>query len=212
MLSKRLLKIASLIKKDDIVYDVGTDHGLLPCYLMQNNLCKKVYAIDNKEGPLAKCEENVAFYHLEGKVIPKLSNGIDDISDDVNTVVIAGMGFYTLKEILDNKDLSNKRFIVQINKNIYEFRKYLSDHKYKIINEEIIFDDFYYIIIEFTSEPGETLSFSELHFGPLLMKNKTNEYIDYLKYQRKLLNDNNVKYFDPYNEKLIETIDDILSL
>ena len=44
------------------------------------------------------------------------------------------------------------------------------------------------------------------------MKNKTNEYIDYLKYQRKLLNDNNVKYFDPYNEKLIETIDDILSL
>lgn len=212
MLSKRLLKIASLINKDDIVYDVGTDHALLPCYLMSNNLCKKVYAIDNKEGPLNKCKENIALYNLEGKVIPKLSNGIDDIDEDVNTVVIAGMGFYTLKEILDNKDLSNKRFIIQINKNIYEFRRYLSDHRYKIINEEIVFDGFFYIIIEFTSENGEELSFEELHFGPILMKNKNDTYIEYLEFEKSVLLNNNMKYFDPYNEKLIETIDHILSL
>lgn len=212
MLSKRLLKIASLINKDDVIYDVGTDHGLLPCFLMQNNLCKKAYAIDNKEGPISKCKDNISKYNLEGKVIPKLSNGINDIEDDVTTVIIAGMGFYSLKDILDNQDLSNKRFIVQINKNIYEFRKYLSDHKYKILNEEIVFDDFYYIIIEFTSEEGRTLSFEELHFGPILMKNITGEYYDYLESQKKLLTNNNIKYFDPYNEKLIEAINHILGL
>ena len=212
MLSKRLLIIASLINKDDVIYDVGTDHGLLPCFLMENNLCKKAYAIDNKEGPINKCKENINKYHLEGKVIPKLSNGIDDIEKDVTTVIIAGMGFYTLKEILDNKDLSNKRFIVQINKNIYEFRKYLSDNNYKIINEEVVFDDFFYVIIEFTSEKGDKLSFEELHFGPILIKKKTDEYIDYLQFERNVLKNNNMKYFDPYNEKLIEAINNILGL
>ena len=212
MLSKRLLKIASLINKDDVIYDVGTDHGLLPCFLMENNLCKKAYAIDNKEGPINNCKENIERYHLEDKVITKLSNGLDDIEDDVTTVIIAGMGFYTLKEILDKSDLSNRRFIVQINKNIYEFRRYLSDHHYKIINEEIVFDDFYYIIIEFTTELGEELSFEELHFGPILMKKMSDEYRKYLDYEKKLLTNNNIKYFDPYNEKLIETINHILGL
>ena len=212
MLSKRLSKIASLINKDDVIYDVGTDHGLLPCFLMENNLCKKAYAIDNKQCPLDKCIENIKRYGLEGKVIPKLSNGIDDIEDDVTTVIIAGMGFYTLKEILDNKDLSNKRFIIQINKNIHEFRKYLSDHHYKIINEEIIYDEFFYIIIEFNIEEGRTLSFEELHFGPILIQNKSDEFISYLKDQKRILTTNNIKYFDPYNEKLIESIDHILGL
>lgn len=212
MISKRLLKIASLINKDDVIYDVGTDHGLLPCFLMENNLCKKAYAIDDKQGPLDNCIENIKIHNLEGKVIPKLSNGIDDIEDDVTTVIIAGMGFYTLKEILDNKDLSNKRFIIQINKNIYEFRKYISDHNYKIINEEIVFDDFFYTIIEFTSEKGEKLSFEELHYGPILIKNKSEDFINYLKDQKRILMVNNMKYFDPFNEKLIETIDHIIGL
>ena len=212
MLSKRLLKIASLINKDDVVYDVGTDHGLLPCFLMENNLCKKVYAIDNKVGPINTCKENIAKYRLEDKVIPKLSDGIIDIDEDVTVVVIAGMGFYTLKEILDNKDLSNKRFIIQINKNIYDFRKYISDHNYKIINEEVVFDDFFYVIIEFTSEKGETLDFDELHFGPILMKNKSEDYINYLKFQKNVLSNNNMKYFDPFNERLIDSINRILGL
>lgn len=212
MLSKRLLKIASFINKDDVIYDVGTDHGLLPCFLMKNNLCKKAYAIDNKSGPINACKDNITKYGLEGKVIPKLSDGIDDIDSDVTVVVIAGMGFYTLKEILDNKDLSNKRFIVQINKNVYEFRKYISDHNYKIINEEVVFDDFFYVIIEFTSEKGNTLTFDELHFGPILMKNKTTDYINYLKFQKNVLSNNNMKYFDPFNEKLIDSINHILDL
>lgn len=212
MLSKRLLKIASLVKNDDVIYDVGTDHALLPCYLIKNNLCKKAYAIDNKQGPLDNAIENIRNNQLEGKVIPKLSNGIDEIDSDVTVVIIAGMGFYTLKEILDNKDLSNKRFIIQINKNIYEFRRYLNDHNYKIINEEIVYDDFYYTIIEFTSEMGEKMSFEELYFGPILMKNKSNDYINYLKYQKSVLSTNNMKFFDPFNEKLIETIDHILGL
>lgn len=212
MLSKRLLKIASLINKDDVIYDVGTDHGLLPCYLMKESLCKKAYAIDDKQGPLDNCIENINKYHLEGKVIPKLSNGIEDIEDDVTTVIIAGMGFYTLREILEGKDLSNKRFIVQINKNLYEFRKYLSDHNYKIINEEIIFDEFYYVIIEFTSEHAEPLTFEEMQFGPILMKKRSDDYIKFLNYQKSVLLTNNMKYFDPYNENLIEIIDRILGL
>ena len=40
----------------------------------------------------------------------------------------------------------------------------------------------------------------------------SDEYRKYLDYEKKLLTNNNIKYFDPYNEKLIETINHILGL
>lgn len=208
-LSKRLLKIVSLINKDDVIYDVGTDHGLLPCYLLSNNLCKKAYAIDNKQGPINACIKNIKKYNLDGKVITKLSNGIDDIDNDVTTVIIAGIGFYTVKKILDNHDLSNKRFIVQINKNISEFRQYLSDNHYNILNEEIVFDEHYYIIIVFNNKPSKELTKEEIYFGPVLMKKKDPLYIKYLKKCRNTYINNNRKHHSKLNDYLIYTIDSI---
>ena len=70
MLSKRLLQIANLVSKDKVVYDVGSDHGLLPCFLVLNNICPKAYAVDNKIGPLNRTKEAISKYHLEDKVVP----------------------------------------------------------------------------------------------------------------------------------------------
>ena len=36
MNSQRIIDLASLIKKDNVVVDVGTDHGYLPIYLIKN--------------------------------------------------------------------------------------------------------------------------------------------------------------------------------
>ena len=38
MVSKRLKFISSLINKDDKILDIGTDHALLPIYLVKNNI------------------------------------------------------------------------------------------------------------------------------------------------------------------------------
>lgn len=212
MLSDRLFKIASLINKDDVIYDVGTDHGLLPCYLIKNNLCKKAYAIDNKQGPLNACIENINKYDVKDKVIPIFSNGLDDIKDDVTCVIMAGIGFYTLLDIINNKDISKiKRFIIQINQNITEFRKYLSNHQYKILNEEIVYEDgHFYIIIEFSPEHDRELTIEEQMFGPILLKKRDEIFIKYLQNQKDMYTSINLKYFDENNSHIIDTIDRII--
>ena len=104
MLSKRLREVAKFIDKGKVVYDVGSDHALLPCFLVQEKICDRVYACDNKQGPLNKAIENIRRFQLEDEIIPVLANGIDKISQDVNIITICGMGFYTVKTILENKE------------------------------------------------------------------------------------------------------------
>ena len=184
MLSKRLLEIASLIDKDKVVYDVGSDHGLLPCFLLKENIAKKAYAVDNKIGPLNRAIETINRYGLNDKVIPILSNGIDDIKDDVNIITISGMGFYTVEKIFKDKDLSPyEKIIVQVNRNTDLLRKYISDHHFKIIDERVVYDIFYYEIVVFNADYHEVYSDLEIKYGPILLKNKDEVFIEYLKRQ-----------------------------
>lgn len=47
---KRLETIATMVPKDCILADIGTDHAQLPIMLVKNGVCKKVYACDAKKG------------------------------------------------------------------------------------------------------------------------------------------------------------------
>ena len=41
------------------MYDVGTDHAYLPCYVVAEGIVGKAYAGDNKTGPLKNAQENI---------------------------------------------------------------------------------------------------------------------------------------------------------
>ena len=212
MLSKRLNAIKNLVDKDKVIYDVGTDHALLPCFLVKENIAKKVYAVDNKEGPLLKAKENINKFGLDGKVIPILSNGIDDIKNDVNIITICGMGYFTLIDILKDKDLSKyEKIIVQINKDTNLFRQYLSDNEYTIIDEEIVFDDFYYEIIVFNAKKDKKLNHLEIEYGPKNLEKRSEIFIDYLNDRKnKLIIVNESAHKQEYT-KIIKEIDDIIN-
>ena len=182
MLSKRLLHIANLVSKDKVVYDVGSDHGLLPCFLVLNNICPKAYAVDNKIGPLNRTKEAILKYHLDGKVIPILSDGLNDVKDDVDIITIAGMGYYTVMDIFKDKDLNRYHsIIVQINKDVDKLRKFISDNHYTILNEVVLKDDKYYQIVVFNTKYHDCYSQLEIDYGPILLKNRETIFIDYLK-------------------------------
>ena len=91
-INKRLETVASFIEENSKIIDVGCDHALLDIYVV--NKYKNVTAIasDNKEGPLEGAKENVKKYHLEEKIKLKLGNGIETIEEDVDTIIISGMG------------------------------------------------------------------------------------------------------------------------
>ena len=207
MLSKRLLEIASLIDKDKVVYDVGSDHGLLPCFLLKENIARKAYAVDNKIGPLNRAIETINRYGLNDKVIPILSNGIDDIKEDVNIITISGMGFYTVEKIFKDKDLSPyEKIIVQVNRNTNLLRKYISDHHYTIIDERVVYDIFYYEIVVFNANYYESYSDLEIKYGPILLKNRDEVFIEYLKWQ---LEQYNKIYLVSKNKDTYEKIKEI---
>lgn len=190
MLSKRLKKIAELVNEYKVVYDVGSDHALLPCFLVLNNLSPKVYAGDNKEGPLDSARRNIEKYDLVNKVIPVLGDGLINAPSDTEIVIISGMGYYTVEHILNDADISKyQRFIIEVNKDTKLLRKYISDHHLTITNEEIVYDDFYYEIIEFNNDYYDEYSDDEIEFGPIHLKKKSKEFIDFLNYQISKLED-----------------------
>ena len=73
MISDRLAAIAYMVEKNRVVYDVGSDHGLLPIFLVESNISPKAYAGDNKLGPLENAKKNIEEAKLEK---PKLESGI----------------------------------------------------------------------------------------------------------------------------------------
>ena len=182
MLSARLLQIAMMVEKNRIVFDVGSDHALLPCFLVENNICPKVYAGEIAEGPFQRIKETIKRNGLEDQIIPVFSDGLSKAAEDVDIAVIAGMGYHTIQHILDQADISRYQyFLVQANTHVEQLRQYLSEHNYTIEDEKIVYDDFYYQIIRFSADLHDPYSEKEIKYGPILLKRKDEVFLAYLK-------------------------------
>lgn len=181
MISKRLIEVSKMVNSNKVVFDVGSDHGQLPCLLVREGVCQKAYAGDNKEGPLNNAKETIKKYSLQEKVIPVLSDGLTKAPNDVEVVVISGMGYYTIEHILDECDPDKyEYFVVQSNTDVDLLRKYISDKNWTILDEKIVHDGFYYQIIKFNTQYHKEYSDIEIKYGPILLKNRDKDFINYL--------------------------------
>ena len=209
---KRLETILSFVEQGAIVADIGTDHAQLPILLVERNICNKVYACDEKKGPLSIAKENIKSKGLSDKIETILSDGFAHIPMDIDTVVIAGMGFYTAKMILENAQnrlhLLDK-IIVQINVDSHLMRNWINENHYTILEEKYVNErNKDYEIISFTTQiEGKELSEEEIYLGPKLMKEKSEEILAYyLKKEDKIssLLKLKTKQDEAYNELLRE--------
>lgn len=168
-ISDRLLKIASLVDKDDIFADVGTDHAYIPVYLITNGISSSGIASDINKGPLKVALKNLTENQVEDKVKLVLSPGLDcvDVSD-VDTIIVAGMGGDLICSILTdaNEKITSQKLILQPMTAVPTVRKYLFDNEY-IIKKEVLSQekDKIYNIIK--CEKGNTKSYNtkDVYFG-----------------------------------------------
>lgn len=101
-MNKRLLTIASMIRSEIGVIDVGTDHGYLPLYLAQNAYPGNIIASDINSSPLQTAVNSAREAGMEERISFLLSDGLEACdSSAVDTIVIAGMGGDTICGILD---------------------------------------------------------------------------------------------------------------
>ena len=146
----RLQAIFNMVKAPCIAADIGCDHGLLPIALVKQGKCTKAYACDVREGPLSRAKQAIEEAGLQDRVIPVLSDGLAGLADDVDCVIIAGMGFDTIVHILsshEEKTILLKQIIVQCNGHIEDFRYWLNQHGYTIDAECIVEDHHDYQLI-----------------------------------------------------------------
>ena len=146
--NKRLTELYNraieLADGNDIIADVGTDHGYLAAMLAKSGKYNKVIATDISAPSLQKAQ--LLAEKLKLNIETRVGDGLQ-VVQDVNFACICGMGGYEIiKIITDNKTVN--KFVFQPVQNAMELREYLLKNKYKIIKDYVVADkDKFYTII-----------------------------------------------------------------
>ena len=102
-LSKRLQAAAGLISEGNRLVDVGTDHGYIPIYLVENKKIPSAIAMDVKTGPLSRAEEHIRQAGLNAYITCRLSDGLERLQPgEGDSLLLAGMGGNLMVRILKN--------------------------------------------------------------------------------------------------------------
>lgn len=169
-MNKRLELIASILPHGRGFADVGTDHGYLPVYMAQHGYSGKIIASDINEGPLSTAVASARQAGVEDRICFRLCDGLDGCgSEELDTVVIAGMGGDTICGILDRADWVMSRDILLILQPMTKaevLRYWLANNDFAICGEWLIEEnDEIYQILSARFGARTPLSDAELFTG-----------------------------------------------
>lgn len=216
-LSKRLNSIADLVK-GNVVADVGCDHAYLSIFLAINR-CKYVYATDVREKPLERAKENIKSYDVEDKIKLILTDGLQNVPEDVDTVIVSGMGGKLIERIVLEQDWlkdKNKQLVLQPQTFLMELRQnlYLNGYEIELEYPVVECDKAYCIISARYSSNIKNISLRDVVLGKVQNSNsKDLSAFLMLKYKKcnKILNGLRMSGLDKQKIKKYEQICDILS-
>lgn len=157
ILPPRLRAIACLIPHGCAVADIGTDHALLAVALAISEHARKIIASDNRPGPLASAQATLHRFSCTSRVELRCADGLAAFSvGEVDTLVLAGMGAYTMLKILtegQTKLASLQTIIVQANRGWELLRCFMADWGLGIAEERLVPDGRYlYVVIKFSRD------------------------------------------------------------
>jgi len=135
-LTLRLAAIADLIVPGSRLVDVGTDHALLPVWLLAEGVCPFVIATDVAPGPLEAARRSAGREGVSTGIDFRLADGLDAVmAHEVDTVVIAGMGGETMQGIIARAPWLKSgpvRMILQPQSKVPELLEFLSEEGYSV--------------------------------------------------------------------------------
>ena len=182
MLDERLSLAAALYEPCDLGADIGTDHGLLPCHLLKENICQRMIFADVSSKALRHAEEQVARQKLTSRATLICADGLDALSQPCGCVSIMGMGGETIASILTRgqERLQGAVLVLSAHTDLHLVRQAVQAVGYHIVREELCRAAGRFYVV-WRAEPGAVpLSDEEIRFGPLLMQRMTpllREYI-----------------------------------
>ncbi|MEA4833099.1 hypothetical protein SDC9_109179 [bioreactor metagenome] len=145
---ERLAACARLVSKCRVFADVGTDHALLPAYLLSSGCAGSAVISDINPGPLSAGITTLTERGLDKNAIAVLCDGLSGVMGyRPDVIVIAGMGGETIAEILSRAISSGSlkpdktSFVLQPMTKAERLRQYLYRSGFFIEAEELASED-----------------------------------------------------------------------
>jgi len=199
----RLSALAHQVPLGSRIVDVGTDHALLPIYLVENGSVSQAIATDVAEGPFQAAMANVLKHGLEEKISIRIGDGLAPVAPgEADVALIAGMGGSLAVQILSQTPAVTAtltRVVIQPMNAVELVRIFLRNHHYALVDEQVVFEDgrFYEVLTALTQRTvfateldayesfPETPSQLELayYLGPLNLQRATPIFIQYAQHQ-----------------------------
>ncbi len=163
-LSARLLCCASFVQ-GEYACDIGTDHALLPAYLIQSGKCKRALATDIKQGPLSAAAQTLKRFNVTSSVSLCCSDGLKSVPDKgITDVVIAGMGGETIRDILADSCAKwltrGTNLVLQPMTKAEILRSWLAENGFRLIKESAVKDTHLYTVMQ-ARYTGDTVALTE---------------------------------------------------
>lgn len=193
-LSKRLTAIAEMVPQlpeGGCVSDVGTDHGFIPIWLVQERKASHALAMDVRKGPLLRADEHIRQYGLEDRIETRLSDGLDKLKPgEAQAVVIAGMGGELMLRILrDGAHVWEqiRYWVLSPQSELAAFRHGLEELGLAIRHEVMVEEDGKYYTV-MLAEPGQMHYEREYQYryGDCLLREKSPVLRELLERERRL--------------------------
>ena len=189
--------------------DIGTDHGSLPLWCLENDLVPTAVLSDVNEGPLERARERMEnSFVAEDRYDLRLGSGLSVLQPgEVQTVVIAGMGGELIASILEaDPDVAEtvQRFVFQPRTRAGHLRIWLWQHGWRICAERLAKERGRLCQI-FAAEKGpqEPYEYPDIPESddPLMAEFLEKEIVNI-----KLISDNLLRSKDPEDKKTVKTL------
>ena len=164
--------MARLVPARARVIDVGTDHAMIPVWLVQTGRCSHVLAADIRPGPLKNAASLLERTETEQSIRLMQTDGLRGIGpEDGDAVILAGMGGETMISILAAAPWTREEqtlLILEPQSKKADLRRWLGNNGYMITLEQLVEDaGRIYPILTASAGSSPEYSEAELHLGKL---------------------------------------------
>lgn len=175
-LTPRLRQLADWVPDGAMFADIGTDHALLPVWLVLQRRVHSCIASDLRPEPLRRAKATAKLWNVSG-IVFRLCDGLSGIRPaEVDTIAIAGLGGENIAAILakapwtrDGKHV----LLLQPMTRVETLRRYLSESGYAIRREALVQErGILYPVMEASGgemrlTPGQCYGGAKLLYDPL---------------------------------------------
>lgn len=201
-LTPRMLQVAAMVPRGAMVADIGCDHAYIPIYLCIHRECKRMIAMDIRQGPLDIARANIHKAGLSDKIELRQSDGMEALSEgEADTLVLAGMGGLLMQEILGRKPEllgSVSCMVLQPQSEVEGVRRFVHRCGFQIVAEAMLWDkEKPYFVMRCETRAGgfniQAWSDIEYRYGGLLLAEQNKGLSLYLKREAAVLEQTRTK-------------------